>query len=127
MDQVERSVLTNKSFGMDLRPGTIISGPTEGETIEIVDLIGRGAFGSVYRATRKDGAQFAVKTITTGFVDKTGLLALQNEDDFGLRRLRDVGRPAQKSHRVLLTRRTFGDVRSACRGHDRSQRKTCPS
>jgi serine/threonine protein kinase len=69
---------------MDIRPGTTIPGE-KGKTYEVHDLLGGGAFGLVYRLKGSDGNDYALKTISTAFLDDEKLAALQNEGKLAMR------------------------------------------
>jgi len=62
---------------MDLRPGSTVKNGEE--DLEIVDYIGQGSFGLVFKARSKDDKLFAIKTISTAYLDDESLRALQNE------------------------------------------------
>lgn len=63
---------------MDLRPGDKIFGPDMSE-YTIVNSIGNGAFGIVYKVQGEKGENYALKTISTAFLDENDLNALINE------------------------------------------------
>lgn len=65
---------------MDLRPGDEVFGPTKEDVYEVVRILGTGAFGIVYELRDLRGGLFALKTITTGWLDTPQQLkALVNE------------------------------------------------
>src|SRR3981081_1673289 len=64
---------------MDLRPGDVVFGKTNKDEYEITRLIDGGGFGIVYEVRNKDGGILALKTITTGLLNETGVEALANE------------------------------------------------
>jgi serine/threonine protein kinase len=65
---------------MDIRPGDTIYGKDATEKFTVVEFIGSGAFGFVYKV-KKEGAEefFALKTVPTGYLDETELRSLVNE------------------------------------------------
>lgn len=62
---------------MDLRPGSTVR-DARGE-LHIIDYLGQGSFGLVFKARNEAGKLFAVKTISTAYLDDDQLRALQNE------------------------------------------------
>lgn len=64
---------------MDLRAGDQVFGSSEDEQYEIVRPIGSGAFGIVYEVRDAHGNSFALKTMTTAWLDAEALNALVNE------------------------------------------------
>ncbi len=64
---------------MDLRPGNVVFGDSEAETYEIIEMIGSGGFGAVYKVKAQNGDIFALKTILTANLSDEGLQALINE------------------------------------------------
>lgn len=65
---------------MDIRPGDTIYGKDATEKFTVVEFIGSGAFGFVYKL-KKEGTEefFALKTVPTGYLDETELRSLVNE------------------------------------------------
>jgi len=70
---------------MDIRPGNEIFGATRTETYTVMELVGSGAFGLVYKVRDQCGGLFALKTIETAHIDETRLRALQNEVQLAMR------------------------------------------
>lgn len=65
---------------MDIRPGDTIYGKDVTDKFTVVEFIGSGAFGFVYKL-KKEGAEefFALKTVPTGYLNETELKSLVNE------------------------------------------------
>ena len=66
---------------MDLRPGDIVFGATQAESYEIIQPVGNGSFGVVYEIQSQAGESFALKTISTAFLDIQELEALCVSND----------------------------------------------
>jgi eukaryotic-like serine/threonine-protein kinase len=64
---------------MDIRPGQKVFGATPEVVYEVLDFIGHGAFGLVYRLQDSSGQVFALKTISTAMLDDSNLRSLMNE------------------------------------------------
>lgn len=64
---------------MDLRPGDIVFGPIDTDQYKIIRLIGSGSFGFVYETHDNHGTIYALKTITTGWLNNDALQSLLNE------------------------------------------------
>lgn len=65
---------------MDIRLGDIVYGESDVEKYKVIEFIGSGAFGQVFKLARlSDNQFFALKTISTTNLDNTALNALINE------------------------------------------------
>lgn len=64
---------------MDLRPGDVVFGPTQADQYEIIRPIGSGSFGIVYEVHDETKTRFALKTISTAWLNDAVLQALTNE------------------------------------------------
>ncbi len=69
---------------MDIRPGSAVYG-SDGEVYDVKELIGRGAFGDVFRIKQQGvNVTRALKTISTPLLNSNELAALQNEGRLAL-------------------------------------------
>lgn len=64
---------------MDLRPSDVIFGLNKTDQYEIVRAIGGGAFGIVYEVRDTQGISYALKTISTAWLNEDALQSLANE------------------------------------------------
>ncbi len=64
---------------MDLRPGDRIYGATTDISYEILEPCGNGQFGVVFKIKDAKSSVFALKTLSTAWLDASALAALQNE------------------------------------------------
>lgn len=64
---------------IDLQPGNVVFGPGGVAKYTIVRPLGNGAFGMVYEVEGAKGERYALKTISTAWLNQTSLNALINE------------------------------------------------
>jgi len=64
---------------MDIRPGDTVFGDTQDERYKVVEAVGAGSFGIVYKVLDSEDNPFALKSISTASLDNTGLQTLTNE------------------------------------------------
>jgi eukaryotic-like serine/threonine-protein kinase len=64
---------------MDIRPGIKVFGNSSKDEYEVIEPIGGGSFGVVYKVRDSAGNTFALKTFTTAWLDPNGVKALMNE------------------------------------------------
>lgn len=70
---------------MDLRPGDVIYGKDKSIKYEITKPLGNGSFGLVFEIMNQAKKKFALKTITTAWIDKTKLKSLLNEGKLSMK------------------------------------------
>ena len=72
-------VRCNEEIYMDLRPGDTVFGATADLQYEILEPCGSGQIGIVFKISDATSSLFALKTLTTAWLDAQALAALQNE------------------------------------------------
>jgi len=70
---------------MDLRPGDVIYGKDKSIKYEIIRPLGNGSFGLVFEIVNQAKERFALKTITTAWLEKTQLKSLLNEGKLSMK------------------------------------------
>lgn len=72
-------------MAFDLRPGDAVFGATQDQTFTIIEFLGRGSFGSVYKVEDLGGTIAGLKTIHTAGLSDRYLKSLINEGNLASR------------------------------------------